>query len=152
MSDEYTYRQMNDDDFHDDDHDDDDYDDHDEYDEYLYSSWPGIQHDIRLLYLEWIRKTKFIQNPVGHAPNYKKTSSLFEISFLVNLFFHTYGEANIIWGQKYMKIWVSDWISNGFWMDFGWISEFWGSVLGVFTAFSEFWGSVWYVLLRKSRI
>ena len=46
-SDEYTYRQMNDDDGHDDDHDDDDYDDYDEYDEYdeyLYSSWPGIQH------------------------------------------------------------------------------------------------------------
>ena len=43
-SDEYTYRQMNDDDGHDDDHDDDDYDDYDdydeydEYDEYLYSS------------------------------------------------------------------------------------------------------------------
>ena len=40
-SDEYTYRQMNDADGHDDDHDDDDYDDYDEYDEYdeyLYSS------------------------------------------------------------------------------------------------------------------
>ena len=40
-SDEYTYRQMNDDDGHDDDHDGDDYDDYDEYDEYdeyLYSS------------------------------------------------------------------------------------------------------------------
>ena len=40
-SDKYTYRQMNDDDGHDDDHDGDDYDDYDEYDEYdeyLYSS------------------------------------------------------------------------------------------------------------------
>ena len=44
------------------------------------------------------------------------------------------------------------WIWNGFWVDFLWISEFWGSVLGVLLRKSRNLHRKLWILLRNSLI